>query len=99
MEEVCEIIPRKVIKMEDELTLAKPTEIIKSVEEKLSNTPDEISVNLILTGNGAKRYHFVMSILASIYPELNEEEIHKYLLRSGVERELERITNIWNQYD
>ena len=23
----------------------------------------------------------------------------EYLLRSGVERELERITNIWNQYD
>ena len=85
--------------MEDELKLAKPTEIIKSVEEKLSNPPKEISVNLVLTGNGAKRYHFVMSILSSIYPELNEEEVHKYLLRSGVERELERITNIWNQYD
>ncbi len=85
--------------MEDELKLAKPTEIIKAVEEKLSNVPDEVSVNLILTGNGAKRYHFVMSILESIYPELNEEEIHKYLLRSGVERELERITSIWNQYD
>jgi len=69
------------------------------VEEKLSNPPEEISVNLVLTGNGAKRYHFVMSILSSIYPELNEEEVHKYLLRSGVERELERITNIWNQYD
>lgn len=85
--------------MEDELKLAKPTEIIKSVEEKLSNPPQEISVNLVLTGNGAKKYHFVMSILSSIYPELNEEEVHKYLLRSGVERELERITNIWNQYD
>ena len=85
--------------MEDELTQAKPTEIIKSVEEKLANPPNEVAVNLILTGNGAKRYHFVMSILSSIYPELDEEELHKYLLRSGVERELERITNIWNQYE
>jgi len=80
-----------------DFTSPSPSEIISNIEKELATPPKEVAINLIFTGNGAKRYHFVKSILASSYPELDNEEIDKYLLRSGVERELERIAHIWNQ--
>jgi hypothetical protein len=33
----------------------------------------------------------------SSYPELSENDIEKFIVRSGVERELERINRIWNE--
>jgi hypothetical protein len=80
-----------------DFTSPTPSEIISNIEKELATPPKEVAINLILTGNGAKRYHFIKSILSSSYPELDNEEIDKYLLRSGVERELERIAHIWNQ--
>jgi hypothetical protein len=69
--------------------------LLAEVNLKLANIPDEISVNVILKGEGAKKFHFVKSILTSAYPELDEDDIDKFIVRSGVEREMARFSNIW----
>ena len=71
-------------------------EIVKRLNEALSDAPEEVAVNVILTGNGAKRFHIVKSLLSSSYPELEDDEIDKFILRSGIERELARFSHIWN---
>lgn len=71
-------------------------EVMKQIQEDLSNVPDEIPINLILTGSGAKKFHFVKTVLSRSFPELNEEDIFKFIIRSGVERELARFSHIWN---
>ena len=69
--------------------------LLAEVNSKLSKIPEEISVNVILKGEGAKKFHFVKSILTSAYPELDEDDIDKFIVRSGVEREMARFSNIW----
>jgi hypothetical protein len=71
-------------------------EIMRQIQDDLQNTPDEIPINLILTGEGAKKFHFVKTVLFRSFPELSEEDIFKFIIRSGVERELARFSNIWN---
>ena len=34
-------------------------------------------------------------ILSSVAPEFDEEEICKYIIRSGIERELGKISDVW----
>jgi hypothetical protein len=79
-----------------DLTQNNIKEIIANLNEAILNAPEEISINVILTGNGAKRFHIVKSLLASTYPELEDEEIDKFIVRSGIERELGRFSEIWN---
>lgn len=69
--------------------------LLKEVNSKLTNIPEEISVNVILKGVGAKKYHFVKSVLSSAYPELDEDDIDKFIVRSGIEREMARFSKIW----
>lgn len=80
-----------------DFTIASTPDIIDNIQKNLNDAPDEISVNIILKGTSAKKFYFVKTILASSYPELSEEEIDKYIIRSGAERELERFNRIWNQ--
>jgi hypothetical protein len=47
-----------------------------------------------LKGNSAKKFHIVKTILTSSYPELDEEEIDAYIVRSGIHRELEKLSSI-----
>lgn len=70
--------------------------MLAEVNEKLANIPEEISVSVILKGEGAKKYHFVKSVLSSAYPELDEDDIDKFIVRSGIEREMARFSQIWN---
>ena len=78
-------------------TMAAQTEIITQLEKSLANLPTEISVNVILNGKSAQKYFFIKTLLMSSYPELFENDIEKFIVRSGVERELERINRIWNE--
>jgi len=80
-----------------DFTKAPVTDILKKLNEAIENSPDEISVNVILTGNGAKRYHIVKTLLLASYPELDDIELEKFIVRSGVERELARFSEIWNE--
>jgi hypothetical protein len=72
-----------------------PSEILNKINSELQNTPDEISINVILTGIGAKKFHLVKTIVSNTNPEFDEEEIYKYIIRSGIEREMEKISKIW----
>lgn len=83
--------------MENEEIWSKPpvSEITETLESELEKRPEEISVNVILTGIGAARYHFAKSLLKSAYPNLEERDIDKYLVRAGAEREIERLAYLW----
>ena len=74
--------------------LAKYEDIIREVNDAVVNPPDEISVNVILKGNSAKKFHIVKTILTSSYPELDEDEIDAYIIRSGIHRELEKLSSV-----
>lgn len=83
--------------MENEEIWSKPpiSDITASLESKLENAPDEVAVNVILTGIGAARYHFAKSLLQSAYPNLDSRDIDKFLVRAGAEREIERLAYLW----
>ena len=70
-------------------------DIMSTITSKLQNAPDEIAVNIIIKGVAAKKLHLVQTILAASYPELEEEEIDKFIIRSGVEREMSRLSAIF----
>jgi hypothetical protein len=74
--------------------LAKYEDIIREVNDAVMNPPSEVSVNIILKGNSAKKFHIVKTILTSSYPELDEEEIDAYIVRSGIHRELEKLSSV-----
>lgn len=78
-------------------TIAATSDIVTTLEEKLKDLPTEVSINVILNGNSAKKFYFIKALLTSSYPELLEEEIDKFIVRSGVERELDRFDKIWKQ--
>ena len=78
-------------------TIAATSDIVTTLEDKLKDLPTEVSINVILSGNSAKKFYFIKALLTSSYPELQEEEIDKFIVRSGVERELDRFDKIWKQ--
>jgi hypothetical protein len=61
----------------------------------LQEPPEEVSVNVIIKGVAAKKFHLIKTILKASYPELEDEEIDKFIIRSGVEREMSRLSNIF----
>jgi hypothetical protein len=54
-----------------------------------------IPVNLIVNGTLAKKLHFVITLLSKYY-NLSEDEIIKFLIRQGVEKEIEKIGNVFS---
>lgn len=72
-----------------------PNEILNKINSELQNAPEEISINAILTGESARRYFFMKLILSSIAPEFDDEDISKYIIRSGIEREFDKISDVW----
>ncbi len=74
--------------------MANRKQIVDKIEEALENPPEEIPINVILTGNGAKRFNLLKIIIGSSYPELDEEDIIKYIIRAGIEREFEKFSDV-----
>ena len=74
----------------------KPNEIHhEDLLKDLSNSPTEIPINLIVNGTLAKKLHFVITLLSKYY-NLPEDEIIKFILRQGVEKEIEKIGNVFS---
>ena len=71
--------------------------ILKKISEELGNCPTEISVNFICTGEYARKLHHVKTIITNLDPNLNDEDAFNYLIRAGIERELEKIDMILNE--
>ena len=67
------------------------SEIIELIKDDIIDPPEEITISLTLKGIGAKRYNFVTKLLEASFGE-SQEEIAKFLITSGVEREIEKIT-------
>jgi hypothetical protein len=75
----------------------KPNEIHhEDLLKDLSNSPSEIPINLIVNGTLAKKLHFVITLLSKYY-NLPEDEIIKFILRQGVEKEIEKIGNVFSE--
>jgi hypothetical protein len=75
--------------------IAPKQEIIKDLESFLQDAPDEVSVNVIIKGSSAKKFLYVKTLLSSSFPELDEDDIVKFIIRSGVQRELEINSPQW----
>lgn len=74
--------------------LASRKEIVDKIEEAISNPPDEYPVNILLTGNAANKFNLLKIIISSSYPNLDEEDILKYIIRAGIEREFEKFSEV-----
>jgi hypothetical protein len=70
-------------------------DIMQQIFTTLQEPPEEVSVNVIIKGVAAKKFHLIQTILKASYPELEDEEIDKFIIRSGVEREMSRLSNIF----
>ena len=77
-------------------SLAPKADILKDLESFLETSPEEVAVNVIIKGTAAKKFLYVKTFLASSFPELSEDDIVKFIIRSGVQRELEKFKDIWD---
>ena len=69
-------------------------EIVDKVEQAMINPPDEVAINILLTCVSAKKLHIIKTLIASSMPDLEEDDILKYIIRAGVERELEKFSQV-----
>lgn len=74
--------------------IAPRQDIVEKIEEAFRNPPEEISINVIIKGSSAAKYNILKTMLSASFPDLEDEEIDKYIIRAGVERELEKFSNI-----
>lgn len=70
------------------------SEIFKKISQELKDIPEEIPINMIVLGESARKLHYVKTIISNTHPELSEEDVLKFILRSGVEREIDKINTI-----
>ena len=70
--------------------MKSPAEIVASVQEEMKNAPETIELKIVLTGQGANRYHFISKILEIGFGE-TPEVIAEYILRAGIQREITRL--------
>lgn len=74
---------------------APKASIASDLGKALENMPGEVRVAVTLTGKGAARYHFARTLLLLSFPDLTQEDVDKYLVRAGAEREVERLAHLW----
>jgi len=69
-------------------------EIVHKIEKAVANPPEEIAINLIISGTTARKFNLLKTIISSSMPELEEDEVIAYIIRAGVERELEKFADV-----
>ena len=72
--------------------MLKPNFDLNQIKESIKDIPNEVSVNLILTGSAAKQLVLLRQIMIAAFPDLTEEMIFKYIMTSGIKRELEKFS-------
>ncbi len=72
--------------------MLKPNFDLNQIKESITEIPNEVSVNLILTGSAAKQLVLLRQIMITAFPDLTEEMIFKYIMTSGIKRELEKFS-------
>lgn len=78
------------------ITADQKLNLMKKIDNDINNQPEEICVNVILKGESARKFHIVKTVLSNVLPELDSDDLDKFILRSGVEREFTKIANIWD---
>lgn len=71
--------------------------IAEDLGRAMAEVPEEITVSVTLRGRGAARYHFARTLLLLAFPDLAQEDVDKFLMRAGAEREIERLAHLWSR--
>jgi len=66
---------------------------LNKIKESLSKAPNEVPVNIIVTGSTAKKLLLLKEIMLNTMPDLDEEMVYKYLLSVGINKELEKFSD------
>jgi len=66
---------------------------LNKIKESLSKAPNEVPVNIIITGSTAKKLLLLKEIMLNTMPDLDEEMVYKYLLSVGINKELEKFSD------
>jgi len=66
---------------------------LNKIKESLSKAPNEVPVNIIVTGSTAKKLLLLKEIMLNTMPDLDEEMVYKYLLSAGINKELEKFSD------
>ena len=74
--------------------IAPRQDIVDRIEDAFKNPPKEIAINVIIKGSSAAKFNILKTMLSASFPDLEDEEIDKYIIRAGVERELEKFSDI-----
>lgn len=84
--------PRQVLTHVEGVEWNPEVPIAKAIQlatEALENYPEQIDLNITLTGSSAKRFHFMKTILTAL--GLPDEHADKFLLASGVEQQIKMM--------
>lgn len=69
-------------------------EIVRKIEKAVTDPPEEIAINVIISGTTARKFNLLKTIISSSMPELEEDDVIAYIIRAGVERELEKFADV-----
>lgn len=69
-------------------------QIQQRTKKILDNPPNMLCVNVVLNSSSAAKHLICREILMSVVPHLTEQDADWYILCSGAERELLRLTTI-----
>ena len=68
-------------------------EIIDKLKLALENTPEEISVNMLIKGSTANKVNFISQLMQAENPDFDDETIYQYIFWNGANKVLEDLAN------
>lgn len=70
-----------------------PNDITSKLKNMFENSPEEISINVIVSKNLAQKVNFIKELMLAENQDYTEEEIYKFILWNGANKILEEIAN------
>ena len=71
-------------------------DIAEKLNESTQTSPEEVTIQVVLSGVGAARYNFVKSLLM-ISLGMSERDADAYICRVGAEAEISKLAELWNK--
>jgi superfamily II helicase len=70
-----------------------PNEIASRLKLMFENSPEELSINVIVSKNLAQKVNFIKELMLAENQDYTEEEIYKFILWNGANKILEEIAD------
>lgn len=70
-----------------------PNEITNRLKQMFENSPEEISINVIVSKNLAQKVNFIKELMLAENQDYTDEEMYKFILWNGANKILEEIAN------